>query len=1027
MALMTLRVVVENADVLQILVTTIFGNIDSVLRIFFSLEIALICWACDGVTKLANIILSACSIGRGKFAIESPKHKTRTGQPSSPSEASSMMGASNGESRSQSSDDSDSSLDANEDTEYMEDKDGSDIDRELEMDALDDEDFGFQRAFCDQYPVGPFLPVSAPALWHVMENFPYMSRNDYAAIAGAHFCVNNLVVFELLKTPWQYFAHQMMPDPFSVPLQPVTRSQVPWLKGVLVNNPLVSKSPRQPINSLANFQYYVHEWLPPVICSAFSEASIYDLMLVSRARVSQIVHHYAYKSSFALHWTAEETSQQYNKGNITYQHSGVSYSQENMDSLFDDADGNVDCAIPRALQICHLPADVESSDDVDDHVEVTDGCGSVEADVTEYVMEAMGYTKGGFYHSGRTRQQYLSMEAQVKNLLLQDDLPFRVDANFAFICWNMIQKKEDLKDIAPTFTLLAEKWSHSTGSSPSTTEEKKAARILRCLQASTKFLRGSAGYKLCRRNEIRALMKKFCTPAIFVIVNPHDLTSSVIPVLTGIELNDWMVMGSFERTKVVAERPDAAAIAFDMQIKAFIDIIIRYKHGPERYTADVKKPSQGKQDMDPHLEKQPQLAELDDQSFQMCLDSKLQEQTMIDEETGFIELQRWHGHVNSFTDLILYLMQCNTDTQFIGSGEAAKAAVFYITEYITKGDVPMYVGLQALDYATKMHEVKYVGTTDMNDTRIAQKLITKSVNAMMGRQEMSHQQVMSCLVGGGDHYTSHTFQVFKWFEFTNAVDKFECDLHKSDNQGVENDNEPMYIEEAVTVDISAEAVDFASDIQDYICRPEDENFGHVCHWEFVEYTIKVKGKIIDQNTSAAIPRPDGSTEDYEIYCRAILLLFTPWHTFEELKNANDTWADTFERQTFALDLCKIIHNMHVENECKDARDAHAALVIADQAKPHKFGFTGTEEDNVEEDMTAFDEALFANTALDPDEVEGGETYTPETKIDTTKHIGDIWACLHLAKDGGLLTAAINEDHAHISQLQGPNEQLTEQA
>lgn len=40
-------------------------------------------------------------------------------------------------------------------------------------------------------------------------------------------------------------------------------------------------------------------------------------------------------------------------------------------------------------------------------------------------------------------------------------------------------------------------------------------------------------------------------------------------------------------------------------------------------------------------------------------------------------------------------------------------------------------------------------------------LITKSVNAMMGKQEMSHQQVMSYLVSGGDHYSSHVFHAFK--------------------------------------------------------------------------------------------------------------------------------------------------------------------------------------------------------------------------------------------------------------------------
>lgn len=60
----------------------------------------------------------------------------------------------------------------------------------------------------------------------------------------------------------------------------------------------------------------------------------------------------------------------------------------------------------------------------------------------------------------------------------------------------------DLRDIAPLLTSLADKWSSSTNSAPSTTEEKKAARVLWCLQASTKSLRGSTGYKLCRRNEI---------------------------------------------------------------------------------------------------------------------------------------------------------------------------------------------------------------------------------------------------------------------------------------------------------------------------------------------------------------------------------------------------------------------------------------------------------------------------------------------------------------------------------------------
>lgn len=44
---------------------------------------------------------------------------------------------------------------------------------------------------------------------------------------------------------------------------------------------------------------------------------------------------------------------------------------------------------------------------------------------------------GGFYHVTRSRKQYISMEVQVQNLLCQDDSPFKGNANFAFVCFNM--------------------------------------------------------------------------------------------------------------------------------------------------------------------------------------------------------------------------------------------------------------------------------------------------------------------------------------------------------------------------------------------------------------------------------------------------------------------------------------------------------------------------------------------------------------------------------------------------------------
>jgi hypothetical protein len=74
-------------------------------------------------------------------------------------------------------------------------------------------------------------------------------------------------------------------------------------------------------------------------------------------------------------------------------------------------------------------------------------------------------------------------------------------------------------------------------------------------------------------------MRKYCTPALFVTINPHDLTG-VVPSIVDIDIDEWSTMSSFERAKVIASRPDAAALAFDMQIRAFINVVLKYKKGP---------------------------------------------------------------------------------------------------------------------------------------------------------------------------------------------------------------------------------------------------------------------------------------------------------------------------------------------------------------------------------------------------------------------------------------------------------------
>ena len=60
----------------------------------------------------------------------------------------------------------------------------------------------------------------------------------------------------------------------------------------------------------------------------------------------------------------------------------------------------------------------------------------------------------------------------------------------------------------------------------------------------------------------------------------------------------------------------------------------------------------------------------------------------IDPETGNVCLRCLAGVVNNFNMTILEAVRCNMDIQFVGSGDPAKAMIYYITDYITKRFFP---------------------------------------------------------------------------------------------------------------------------------------------------------------------------------------------------------------------------------------------------------------------------------------------------------------------------------------------------
>ncbi|KAF8215291.1 hypothetical protein K438DRAFT_1902014 [Mycena galopus ATCC 62051] len=280
-------------------------------------------------------------------------------------------------------------------------------------------------------------------------------------------------------------------------------------------------------------------------------------VLVSKTRVQLMLDFLLHRNSF-------------------YAAAGVTFSKDNLDSLFSGTD---DEGIPDGVELCCLPDSTLETDGYADRG--TDGpanaprnapanaCGTsvTSFDDSNTVMEAVGYVVGertpkdvrdmkasavawcldrknyikmqagsmflsdrdpgfltfcfpgldpwgigGFHEPNRTQSQKISFQQQVSNLLLQDDGVFQRDPNFAFaeinkqINFRTPQKTQnqvvaDIQEMAPVITDLIRKWELNPNAKASNRAEKKAMRTLG-------RLKGSSGYKQCRRNKIRALIKR---------------------------------------------------------------------------------------------------------------------------------------------------------------------------------------------------------------------------------------------------------------------------------------------------------------------------------------------------------------------------------------------------------------------------------------------------------------------------------------------------------------------------------------
>ncbi|TFK89704.1 hypothetical protein K466DRAFT_486324, partial [Polyporus arcularius HHB13444] len=206
---------------------------------------------------------------------------------------------------------------------------------------------------------------------------------------------------------------------------------------------------------------------------------------------------------------------------------------------------------------------------------------------------------GGFHHPDRVTA--VGMEEQLRYLLQRADGRFQRDPDFAFVYFNILQKKavcdsvhfrvKEAEQKRVVDKLLAvdrgvlegliAKYDADRYYAPDTVEESELLALVNSVGTVMREIPGTSGYKLNMRNEIRSLVNFHGTPAFFITLNPSDVNHPLVRLLAGdnINLEDASVgedLTEWRRRLLVARNPGACAMFFHTMISTFISVVLRY-------------------------------------------------------------------------------------------------------------------------------------------------------------------------------------------------------------------------------------------------------------------------------------------------------------------------------------------------------------------------------------------------------------------------------------------------------------------
>jgi hypothetical protein len=382
----------------------------------------------------------------------------------------------------------------------------------------------------------------------------------------------------------------------------------------------------------------------------------------------------------------------------------------------------------------------------------------------------------------------------------------------------------------------------------------------------------------------------------------------------------------------------------------------------------------------------------EDRSEKNCrfgMDGLVNAATEIDPISAEIRIRRTHPKMTHFNPILTFLMKCNTDLKFIGSGEDAKAFMYYVTDYITKAPLSMHAGLTALAYAIRTCQTRGLWDSVLQGDQghAVRRAMTVAINSMLGHQELSHPQVMSFIFGCGESYASDQFHPVNWSETLRYVSQTWEGL---DNIRPGDEGDEKTKEMKMTVTTENGVIVISNHLLDYIFRPTsppyenmslytfwstvsretlplgDDGFPRVSstisvfssmdHPQFRSHGARLRAQgVVPVLLGPKISKKKGTEGETEAWSKEMCILFKPWRSASTIREHGTTWYNTLqEAYLHFTDVERhTMVNMSLLSEARVARDQHPrrktrfhTLVVEEEAVRVALGLQKEESLNI---------------------------------------------------------------------------------